>query len=101
LIFSFSGLRRRTPGPFSSIKSNLVRSADGAREIMKDIHHVRTEADRSGDLTGISAAIRRYVVADNQASEAVKKMDEANAPNELAESIRQFRIWHGLETSGQ
>jgi len=67
-----------------------------ALEIMKDIHHVGTKADRSGDLAGISAAIQRYVVADNQASEALKKEDKATAPNKTSEAIRQFKIKAGL-----
>ncbi len=67
-----------------------------ALEIMKDIHHVGTKADRSGDVIGISAAIQRYVVADNQASEALKKKDEATAPNPVSEAIRRFRKSAGL-----
>jgi hypothetical protein len=35
-------------------------------EILKDIQHVGTKADRSGDLTGINAAIERYLAADNK-----------------------------------
>jgi hypothetical protein len=67
-----------------------------AVEIMKDINNVGTKADRSGDLAGISAAIQRYVAADNQASEALKKKAEAAAPTDVSEAIRRFRINAGL-----
>jgi hypothetical protein len=67
-----------------------------ALEIMKDIHHVGTKADRSGDVTGISAAIQRYLAADNQASEVLEKKDKATAPNDVAEAIRRFRKSAGL-----
>jgi hypothetical protein len=67
-----------------------------ALEIMKDIHHVGTKADRSGDLIGISAAIERYVVADNRASEALKKEDKASAPTPIADAVRRFRESAGL-----
>jgi hypothetical protein len=64
--------------------------------ILKDIHHVGTKADRSGDLVGLSAAIQRYLAADNQASKALGKEDEATAPNQVSEAIRKFRISSGL-----
>jgi hypothetical protein len=67
-----------------------------ALEIMKDIHHVGTKADRSGDLIGISAAIERYLLADNQASEAVKKEDKASAPTPIADAVNRFRKSAGL-----
>jgi hypothetical protein len=66
------------------------------RKIMNDIHCVGTKADRSGDLTGIGAAIERYVAADNKANEALKKTDKATAPNEVAEAVRRFRESAGL-----
>ena len=63
-----------------------------AREIMKDIdHHVGTKADRSGDMTGLSSAIQRYVAADNQANEALKEKDRATTLSPSAEAIRKFR----------
>ena len=74
-----------------------------ALEIMKDIHHVGTKADRSGDLTGISAAIQRYLVADKQATEALKENDEAlkekdkaTAPNSVSEALHNFRKNAGM-----
>jgi hypothetical protein len=67
-----------------------------ALEITKDIHHVGTKADRSGDVTGISAAIQRYLAADNQASEVLEKKDKATAPNDVAEALRKFRKSAGL-----
>jgi len=67
-----------------------------ALEVMKDIHHVGTKPDRSGDVAGISAAIQRYLVADNQASEALKKEDKATAPTSVADALRQFRLKAGL-----
>jgi hypothetical protein len=57
----------------------------------KEIHTVGTKTDGSGDLTGISAAIQRYVAADQQASEAAKKMEIAKKPNEMVEAIRRFQ----------
>ena len=63
---------------------------------MKDLHHVGTKADRSGDMTGLSAAIQRFVAADGQASEVLKTKDAANTPNPVAEAIRQFEINAGL-----
>jgi hypothetical protein len=64
---------------------------------MKEIHYVGTKADRSGDLTGISAAIQRYLVADKQATEALKENDEAlkekdkaTAPNSVSEALHNF-----------
>jgi hypothetical protein len=68
-----------------------------ALEIMKDIHHVGTKQDQSGDLIGIGAAIQRYVIADNQASEALKKKGgDAPPPNSVAEAIATFRKKHGM-----
>lgn len=67
-----------------------------AREILKEIHNVGTKSDRSGDLTGISAAVKRYVAADDQANEVVTKAEEPAKPNEVAEAIRKFRLKAGL-----
>ena len=80
---------------------NLIREKqrDGqwiARQIMKDIHHVGTKANRSGDMTGLRSAIQRYVAADNQASEALKKKDQATALSPSAEAIRKFRESQGF-----
>jgi hypothetical protein len=69
-----------------------------ANEIMKDIHLVGVKADSSGDLTGISAAVQRYVAADHQASEVVRTAEKATKPNEVAEAIRQFRKEAGLDS---
>jgi hypothetical protein len=66
--------------------------------IMKEIHDVGTKADRSGDLTGIGAAIQRYLVADDQANEALKKAENVKKPNEVAEAVRRFRLSAGLIT---
>jgi hypothetical protein len=65
-------------------------------EIMKDIQHIGTKADGPADVIGISAAIQRYVDADKQANEALKKADKANAPTPIADAVRQFRIKAGL-----
>src|SRR5216684_3856200 len=73
------------------IKQKLTDGRWIAQEIMKDIHNVGTKADGSGDLTGISAAIQRYVAADNQANEALKKTAKTAGPNSTAEAIRRFR----------
>ena len=67
-----------------------------ALEIMKDIHNVGTKSDRSGNLTGISAAIQRYVAADDQANEVLMKAEKATRPNEVAEALRRFRVSAGL-----
>ena len=83
-------------GLLAQIKAKQLDGRWIAREILKDIHHVGAKADRSGDMTGISAAIQRFVAADNQASEVLNKKDAANAPNPVAEAIRQFRIKAGL-----
>jgi hypothetical protein len=47
-------------------------------EILKDLQNVGAKADRSGDLTGINAAIERYVAADNKANEALMKNGQSN-----------------------
>ena len=67
-----------------------------AHEIMKDIHNVGTKSDQSGDLTGISAAMKRYVDADNQANEVVAKPEEATKPNAVTEALRRFKEKAGL-----
>ena len=89
-------------GLLAQIKEKQTEGRWIALEIMKDIHHVGTKADRSGDMTGISTAIQRYLVADKQASEALKEKDEAlekakaTAPNNVAEALRNFRKKAGL-----
>ena len=90
-------------GLLAQIKEKQTEGRWIALEIMKDIHHVGTKADRSGDLTGISAAIQRYLVADKQATEALKENDEAlkkkdkiTAPNGVSEALRNFRKKAGL-----
>jgi hypothetical protein len=90
-------------GLLAQIKEKQTEGRLIALEIMKDIHHVGTKADRSGDVTGISTAIQRYLVADKQASEALKEKDEAlkekakaTAPNNVAEALRNFRKKAGL-----
>jgi hypothetical protein len=75
----------------AQIKQNQTDGRWIANEIMKDLHGVGAKADRSGDLTGISAAMQRYVAADNQATEALKKADKAATPNPTSEAIRRFR----------
>jgi hypothetical protein len=65
-------------------------------EILKDIHHVGTKADRSGDLTGIGAAIERYVAADSKVNEGLKKTDKAAPPGEIAEAVNKFWKSAGL-----
>src|ERR1700674_1650608 len=69
-----------------------------ANEILKDIHTVGTKADRSGDLTGISAAIQRYVAADKQANETLAKAEKATKPNEVAEALRRFKEKAGWQS---
>jgi hypothetical protein len=83
-------------GLVSQIKEKQTDGRWIAREIMKEIHQVGTRADRSGDMTGISSAIQRFVAADGQASEVLKTTDAANAPNPVAEALRRFRIKAGL-----
>jgi hypothetical protein len=74
----------------------------GARSIVlmivKEIHNVGTKADRSGDLAGISAAMQRYVAADDQANEALNKAEGATKPNETSEAIRRFRKETGWQS---
>src|SRR6202022_3295249 len=60
-------------GLLAQIKEKKKEGRWTAREIMKDKPPVGTKADRSGNLTGISAAIQRYLVADKQATEALKE----------------------------
>jgi hypothetical protein len=69
-----------------------------ANAIMKEIHTVGSKAGSSSDLTGISAAIQRYVAVDQQASEAMKTAEKATKPNEVAEALRRFRLSAGLIT---
>src|SRR5271166_1847037 len=52
-----------------------------ARSIMKELQIVGTGSDQSGDLTGLSAAIQRYLVADSQALEAIRTENKVAAPN--------------------
>ena len=80
----------------ADIKKKQTEGRWIAHEIMKDIHNVGTKSDQSGDLTGISAAVKRYVDADNQANEALPKAEEATKPNAVAEAIRRFREKAGL-----
>ena len=75
------------------------RQTDGrwiAHEIMKDINKVGAKSGRSGDMTGISAAMKRYVEADKQANEAFKKTEGATKPNEVAEALNRFMLKAGL-----
>ena len=80
------------------VKQNEGRSI--AREITKDIHKAGAKSDKSGDLTGISSAIKRYVAADHQANEVVMKADEAAKPNKVAEAIRRFKKEAGITSDG-
>jgi hypothetical protein len=66
-----------------------------AQEITKELHKVGTKAGPSGDLTGISAAMQRYVAADKQASEASKAAENTTKPNEVSEAIRKFKLKAG------
>jgi hypothetical protein len=89
-------------GLLAQIKQKQIDGRWVALEIMKDIHHVGTKADRSGDLTGIGAAIQRYLVAEKQASDALKEKDEAlkedkaTAPNAVSEALRRFKKNAGM-----
>jgi hypothetical protein len=90
-------------GLLAQIKEKQTEGRWIALEIMKDIHHVGTKADRSGDVTGISTAIQRYLVADKQATEALKennealkKKDKVTAPNSVSEALHNFRKKAGL-----
>ena len=71
-----------------------------ALEIMKEIHLVGPKPDQSSDLVGVSAAIQRYVLADNQASEAQNKKEGGTAPNSVSEAIRRFREKTGFLENG-
>ena len=82
----------------AQIKQKQIDGRWIANEIMKEIHTVGTKADGSGDLTGISAAVQRYVAADKQADEALKAAEKAARPNEVAEAINRFRIKAGLSS---
>ena len=90
-------------GLLAQIKEKQTEGRWIALEIMKDIPHVGTKADRSGEVTGISTAIQRYLVADKEATEALKEKDQAlkekakaTAPNNVAEALRNFRKKAGL-----
>jgi hypothetical protein len=63
-----------------------------ASAIMKDIHEADTKSDRSGGFAGISAAMKRYVAADEQVSEALLKAQNAAKPNKVSEAIERFRL---------
>jgi hypothetical protein len=65
-------------------------------ETMKAINDVGIKSDPSGDVSGISAAVARYVAGDNQASEALKKKEGPTVRNEVAEALRKFRESTGL-----
>jgi hypothetical protein len=84
----------------------LLREAqrDGksiALKIIEDSHRVGTKPpDKSDDLTGISAAMQRYVLADKQASEALNKKEGGTAPNSVSEAIRRFREKTGFLENG-
>lgn len=77
----------------AQIKQQRVDGRSIALAIMKEIHNVGTKSDQSGDVTGISAAIQRFLAADEQAGKALGKKDET-APNSLSEAIRRFRENH-------
>src|SRR3984893_5915239 len=90
-------------GLLAQIKEKQTEGRWIALEIMKDIHHVGTKADRSGDVTSISTAIQRYLVADKEATESVEAKDQAlkekvkaTAPNNVAEALRNFRTKNGM-----
>jgi hypothetical protein len=70
-------------------------------QIINEIHNVGIEADRSGDLTGISAAMQRYVAADNQANETLMKAEKATKPNEVSEALRRFREEIGWQSGDE
>jgi len=82
------------------IKEKQTEGRSIARMIMNDIHKVGTKSDRSGDLAGISTAMKRYVDADNQANEVVTKAEEATKPNAVVEALRLFREKAGLTSDG-
>ncbi len=74
------------------LKEKQDRAKLLAFEIMKETHNVGS----AGDLTGISAAVQRYVLADKQASEALIKLKEKDAPNEVSLAIDRFMKKAGL-----
>ena len=84
----------------ADIKVKQTEGRSLARMIMKEIHEVGTKSDRSGELTGISAAMKRYVEADNQANEASKKAEEATKPNKIVEALRRFQEKAGITSDG-
>jgi hypothetical protein len=82
----------------AQIKEKQTEGRWIAHEIMKNLHKAGTKSDRSGDLTGISAAMKRYVEADKQANEAYKKAEDAAKPNDVVEALNRFRKKIGWET---
>jgi hypothetical protein len=81
----------------AQIKEKQNEGKSIALMIMKDIHTVGTKADGSGDLTGISAAMQRYVAADHQASEALMiEKTKANPPTPIRDAVDRFTKSAGL-----
>ena len=83
-------------GLLSRLKQQQIDGREIALMIVKEIHTVGTKSDRSGDLAGVNAAVTRYLEADRQADEAIKKVRKVDAPSPSAEAIRRFREKRGV-----
>lgn len=77
------------------IKEKQAEGRSIAHATMKKIHNLGTKADRSGDLTGINAAMQRYVAADDQAKQVLMRAKKSTEPNEVVEALRRFRLEQG------
>lgn len=90
------GIRKDREGLLLELKEKQKEAMSLAIEIVKAINHQRAGSDQSGDMIGVNAAVQRYVLADSQASEALKKKEgNATAPNATAEAIGRFLEKHG------
>ena len=93
---SDQGARKDYEGLLVEIREKQKEAMSLAIEIVKAINHAGTKTDKSGDVIGIGAAVQRYVLADNQASEALKKEGKATSPNTVAEAVSRFKKSAGL-----
>jgi hypothetical protein len=82
----------------AQIKEKQADARSIVLRIMKEIHEVGVKTDGSGDLTGISAAIQRYLAADDQANEALNKAEDAEKPNAVSEALRRFMEKNGWQS---
>jgi hypothetical protein len=83
------------------IKEKQADARSIVLKIMKEIHEVGVKTDGSGDLTGISAAMQRYLAADGQANEALNKAEDAEKPNAVSEALHRFREEIGWQSGNE